>query len=294
MSLLDGIVGIRAIFQSGIEMISRKALDFTGDFVLADNPTTGRTEVSVAASPGIVWQGEWDEATTYVARDTVSHAGDVWFAAAGAAAGAEPGEADAWVLLLSGTGLSEDALAALAGTEGAPSDTNRFVTDEDTRLPSTDQTEALAGTSGTAPSVANKFVDAADRKLRRGLILLESALASDVSTNNTANPPTVVLHSDTLNLDEDEDVYVRFDVAVSPSTGMSWRLQCFVDGVFVRGCNQSAYAASAVSQASFGALLSLSAGAHTIEMKWSVVSGTITCNPVAGRSCHAVITVWSA
>lgn len=59
-----------------------------------------------------------------------------------------------------------DVAAALAGTSGtAPSASNKFVDNADTRLLSANEKAAMAGTSGTAPSASNKFVDNADPRL---------------------------------------------------------------------------------------------------------------------------------
>ena len=69
-----------------------------------------------------------------------------------------------WVAVSTPGSLSAGQTAAAAGTSGAPSDTNRYVTNADTRLLTTTQTAALAGTSGT-PSGANKFVTDSDARL---------------------------------------------------------------------------------------------------------------------------------
>lgn len=46
---------------------------------------------------------------------------------------------------------------ALAGTSGTPSSTNKYVTNDDARIPSQGENDALAGTAGT-PSSSNKYV----------------------------------------------------------------------------------------------------------------------------------------
>jgi hypothetical protein len=58
---------------------------------------------------------------------------------------------------------TEDEKAALAGTSGAPSATNKYVTASDPTLPTTDEKAALAGTSGT-PSATNKYVTNSDSR----------------------------------------------------------------------------------------------------------------------------------
>jgi hypothetical protein len=60
-----------------------------------------------------------------------------------------------------------DEKAALTGTSGSPSSTNKYVTASDPLLPTADQKAALAGTSGT-PAAANPYVTAADPTLPTG------------------------------------------------------------------------------------------------------------------------------
>lgn len=48
MSLLDSLLGFQRVFRDGVEIVRRRALDFVGDgWVIADNPSTGRTEAAV-------------------------------------------------------------------------------------------------------------------------------------------------------------------------------------------------------------------------------------------------------
>lgn len=53
--------------------------------------------------------------------------------------------------------LSDAEKYAVQGTSGTPSDTNRFVTDADTRIPTQNENNALVGSHG-APSSTNKYV----------------------------------------------------------------------------------------------------------------------------------------
>jgi hypothetical protein len=53
--------------------------------------------------------------------------------------------------------LTDDEKDAVLGTVGIPSASNRFVTNQDTRLPSPDEKLAIGGSHGT-PSATNKFV----------------------------------------------------------------------------------------------------------------------------------------
>ena len=53
---------------------------------------------------------------------------------------------------------------ALVGTSGTPSSSNKFVTNDDARLPTQDENNALVGTSGT-PSSSNKFVTNDDARI---------------------------------------------------------------------------------------------------------------------------------
>jgi hypothetical protein len=93
-----------------------------------------------------------------------------------------------------GSDLPADTVAALAGTSGTPSDTNRFVTDEDARLGGldADTVAALAGTEGT-PSGANPFVTDADPRLGSGLLASVSYLpAANVVISVVDATPTDV------------------------------------------------------------------------------------------------------
>lgn len=62
--------------------------------------------------------------------------------------------------------LTTDEKAALAGTSGSPSTSNRFVTNNDGRLPTTNEKSALAGAldTGSAPSAANPYVTNDDER----------------------------------------------------------------------------------------------------------------------------------
>jgi hypothetical protein len=53
---------------------------------------------------------------------------------------------------------------ALAGTSGVPSDTNRYVTDSDSRFPTAGELAALAGTHGI-PGDTNRYVTDSDSRL---------------------------------------------------------------------------------------------------------------------------------
>lgn len=63
-------------------------------------------------------------------------------------------------------GLTADVTAALAGTQGSPSNSNRYVTNSDTRLTvlTAGVQQALVGTAGT-PNTTNKFVTDQDSRL---------------------------------------------------------------------------------------------------------------------------------
>lgn len=46
------IYGYRRIYEAGVELANRSKLNFSAGFVVEDNPTTGMTDVSVAAGAG--------------------------------------------------------------------------------------------------------------------------------------------------------------------------------------------------------------------------------------------------
>lgn len=52
---------------------------------------------------------------------------------------------------------TDDEKLALQGTSGSPSDTNRYVTNEDPRVPTQDENDALAGSDGS-PSSSNLYI----------------------------------------------------------------------------------------------------------------------------------------
>jgi len=114
------------------------------------------------------------------------------------------GTADtAWTLQLTlpstGASLSAGQTAAAAGTTGTPSDTNRFVTNADTRLPSTTQAAALAGTSGT-PSGTNKFVTDADTRLVALTDSLPAAVTALGQSRTVTTGAPYVAHNATFNV----------------------------------------------------------------------------------------------
>ncbi len=59
---------------------------------------------------------------------------------------------------------TQDEKDALAGTDGTPDSTNKYVTDSDPRIPTQDENDALVGTDGT-PSTANPFVTDSDPRI---------------------------------------------------------------------------------------------------------------------------------
>jgi len=84
-----------------------------------------------------------------------------------------------------------DQKAALAGTDGSPSVSNKYVTNTDSRILSQDENDAAVGTSGT-PSSANKYVTDADPRLGSGptvqaLALIDMTGPSLISGVNIAS-----------------------------------------------------------------------------------------------------------
>lgn len=74
MSLLDGIFGITSIFKDGVELYTRKALDFKGGWDIVDNPETGRTEVNLPEGTGEGGDLEAQAANTITGNATTSTA----------------------------------------------------------------------------------------------------------------------------------------------------------------------------------------------------------------------------
>lgn len=76
--------------------------------------------------------------------------------------------------------LTDAEKLATQGTSGAPSDTNRFVTDSDTRIPTQDENNALVGSHGS-PSTTNKYITQA----------LQFSQPSSINVSATTNPMPV-------------------------------------------------------------------------------------------------------
>lgn len=71
MSLLDSLFGVQQVFRSGVEFVRRKAFDFVGPgWTIADNPTTGRTELAINAT-----ELAEDEALLQAIQDATFHRG---------------------------------------------------------------------------------------------------------------------------------------------------------------------------------------------------------------------------
>lgn len=80
------------------------------------------------------------------------------------------------------TTLTSDQVAAIGGTSGTPSASNKFVTQLDTdRLINTNLKDALAGTAGS-PSTSNRFVTQSDNRI---VALTTDALAALAGTSGT-------------------------------------------------------------------------------------------------------------
>lgn len=74
---------------------------------------------------------------------------------------------------------------ALAGSYGTPSSSNRYITETDTKLLTTDQKAAISGSS--SPSGSNVFVTNSDARLSTSLHLTADQQAALVGTNGTPN-----------------------------------------------------------------------------------------------------------
>ena len=66
--------------------------------------------------------------------------------------------------------LTENQVAALIGTVGVPSGTNKYVTQEDTSVLTTDLSAALTGADGVAPSANNRYLTEARKRGERGSV----------------------------------------------------------------------------------------------------------------------------
>lgn len=81
---------------------------------------------------------------------------------------------------------------ALQGTNGPPSDTNRYVTDSDLRLPTLDENDALQGTDG-APSAANRYVTTTDDRLDAFFASATGDTLGSLATDQIVSGMTIVV-----------------------------------------------------------------------------------------------------
>lgn len=79
---------------------------------------------------------------------------------------------------------SADEKDALAGTTGTPSSTNKYITNNDSRIPTAGQKAALPGTAGT-PSATNKYVTDQDTRLDNVIGNFTMAAAATKTINDT-------------------------------------------------------------------------------------------------------------
>lgn len=252
MSFLDALMGIRSLFNNGVELITRKALDFKGDFALVDNPVTGRTEITVNAVPGLTWQGDWDDEAAYAERDAVVHAGSAWIATGAAAAGDEPGVAVMWDLLAGGF-LTEAQQAAITGAEGTPSAENPFVL--------RDWLLALLGFK-----------------------LHTLSLAADVGpvTHATLPPTAELFAGDVVGLAANSRLLIFVDAYWQASAAANCVITLAIGG---SGAAHESCAMGNSVGANFTPGLhlvhltgALAAGTHTLRVRWRAHAGTMTCS----------------
>lgn len=85
-------------------------------------------------------------------------------ALSGAATGSAPADSNRYVVNDDSRIPTAGQKSALTGTAGEPGITNRYVTNNDTRLPTSGEKAALAGTSGS-PSSTNKYVTNEDSRM---------------------------------------------------------------------------------------------------------------------------------
>jgi hypothetical protein len=79
---------------------------------------------------------------------------------------------------------TQDENDALVGTSGAPSTTNKYVTNADARVPTQGENDALIGTSGT-PSSTNPFVTTLDARVTDAILVAATAVAVPSATTLT-------------------------------------------------------------------------------------------------------------
>lgn len=120
MSFLDSMFGLRSVLSSGIEVVTRKALNFGADFTLTDDPTNGRTNISLAtAAAGLKYKGDWDDGTDYATSDVVKHAGSTWLSLESSTDVEPTVDADEWTLFGASAAADENTVLGNkgAGTE---------------------------------------------------------------------------------------------------------------------------------------------------------------------------------
>jgi hypothetical protein len=153
--------------------LAGNSLQFTDGFVNPGNPGTILLNLS---------QNEISEADNFVLRYEFVYSLD----------------ADRWIVYrykeIVGDELTPGQLAALSGTNGTPSDTNRYITDSDPRVPTLAENEALVGTDGV-PSTSNRYITNSDDRVPTSSE--NAALAGTNSTPSDTN--RYVTNSDSRN-----------------------------------------------------------------------------------------------
>lgn len=97
--------------------------------------------------------------------------------------------------------LTENQKAALVGTVGVPSASNKYVTQQDTSILTTDIADALEGADGVAPNSGNRYVTEARRRGEIGRLDVPASQAGvDIPlTNGSDSTWQLILGEDAIN-----------------------------------------------------------------------------------------------
>ncbi len=182
-----------------------------------DTGATGATGATGPTGPtgprGLTWRGAWVSTTAYATDDGVSHDGSGWIALR-ANTGVTPVEGADWTILAqrgaSGTAATTAALgtvrvstAPAAGTDPTAVETG------DARVPTQGENDALQGTNGT-PSNTNRYATSSDPRFATYYKFFRAGSTTSPITGVGWEP---VFEARTLN-----EVRVRFNVAPTDAT----------------------------------------------------------------------------
>ena len=123
------------------------------------------------------------------------------------------------------------------------------------------------------------------------LQIIEARLASDITTTDTTNPPTVDMLSQAITTVTGTVLYIWASVSFNNDTAAQiTRIVLDVDGTNVDGAGATHSSANANESISMmRRITGLSAAAHTVTIEWGVGGNTSACNASSNVFHHCTI-----